>query len=109
MKNNLTSDLKYLIWDIEDREDLPQEDIDLLWKVHDALVKHDTEFFFCDDCGKELPITERYAVANLPRDISSANRGESATMCRDCLCKLGEQLDGADFDPNTGIPYGEIT
>jgi hypothetical protein len=67
------------------------------------------EFFFCDDCGKELPITERCAVANLPRDISSANRGESATMCRDCFCKLGEQLDGADFDPHTGIPYGEIS
>lgn len=92
MKTNLTSDLKYLIWDIEDRQDLPQEDIDLLWKVHDALAKHDS--VFCDDCGKELPITERCIVTNLPRDIASANRGESATMCRDCLFNLGEQLGG---------------
>jgi hypothetical protein len=110
--SNLTTDLKHLIWDIEDRDDLPQAEIDLLWKVHGVLAKHDTEFFFCDHCGKELPITERCIVSALPLNIASANRGESATMCRDCLFELGEQIDGKvepDCDPNTGIPYGEIS
>ena len=109
MKTNLTSDLKYLIWDIEDREDLPQEDIDLLWRVHNVLRMHDKEEHFCDQCCCPLPDpSDRCAVSCLPRDIASANRGESAVLCRDCLYNLGEQLD-SDADPNTGSPYGEIS
>jgi len=107
--SSITTNLKHLIYDIEDREDLPQTDIDLLWRVYNVLRQHDKEEHFCDQCCCPLPDPkDRCVVSCLPRDIASANRGESAVLCRDCLHNLGEQLD-SDADPNTGIPYGEIS
>ena len=103
-----------LIADIEDREDLPPEDIRLLWKVYDILRRPDQipvtgDHEYCDDCGVTLTKETRCIVSCLPRGISSANRGESATLCRECLHDLGDRLDEPDCDPNTGIPYGEIS
>jgi hypothetical protein len=43
MSSHLSQDLKYLILDIEDRDDLPKDDIDLLWRVHAVLEKHDKD------------------------------------------------------------------
>lgn len=103
-----------LITDIEDRDDLPQKDIDLLWEIYDLLRKPKDipvtgDHEYCDDCGVEVTKETRCVVSSLPRGISSANRGESATLCRECLYDLGDRLEQSDSDPNTGIPYGELT
>jgi len=107
MSSPLSQDLKYLIWDIEDRDDLPQEDIDLLWRVHAILEKHDKEYFYCDDCGEHTPTAERYIVHEVRHDITSANTGESAQLCKRCAADHVEVE--SDADPETGVPYGEIT
>lgn len=46
---------------------------------------------YCDNCGIEVTQNTRYIVSSLPRDISSANAGESATLCRHCLDDLNNQ------------------
>lgn len=39
---------------------------------------------YCDDCGCRLYPAARCVIESLPCDISSANVGESATLCRRC-------------------------
>ena len=116
MNKEIITQFGNLIADIDDRDELPREDIRLLWKVYDILRRPDQipvtrEAFaeYCDDCGVEVTKETRCIVSCLPRGISSANRGESATLCRKCLHDLGDRLDEPDCDPNTGIPYGEIS
>lgn len=48
---------------------------------------------YCDECGVDLTKETRCIVSCLPRDISSANRGESAILCGECLYELGDRLD----------------
>jgi hypothetical protein len=46
--------------------------------------------FFCDNCAKSLPhLTGRFVIEELPCDIASANKGESALLCYVCYkeCK----------------------
>jgi hypothetical protein len=43
---------------------------------------------FCDDCGTPVSRAERCVVGTLPRAVSSANAGESATLCSDCYESL---------------------
>jgi hypothetical protein len=115
MNKEIITQFGNLITDIEDRDDLPLEDIGLLWKVYDILRRPDQipvtgDHEYCDHCGVEVTKNTRCAVSCLPLNISSANRGESATLCRECLHDLGDRLDDKpDCDPNTGIPYGEIS
>jgi len=42
------------------------------------------EHEYCDDCGYRVYPKARCVVESLPRDIASANAGESATLCRRC-------------------------
>lgn len=40
---------------------------------------------YCDDCDKVIKSHESaFFIAQLPWDISSANKGESATLCEHC-------------------------
>ena len=110
-KSDIRHNLGKLIQDIEDRDDLPLRDLALLWQVYDLLEPGREEREYCDDCGCEVTKETRCAVSCLPRGVESANAGESATLCRDCLHELGERIDREqpDCDPETGIPYGELT
>jgi len=45
------------------------------------------EIQYCDDCAKQLDEVNTFAVSSLKRDITSANKGESATMCAVCWLK----------------------
>lgn len=46
---------------------------------------------YCDDCGKPIydtkagTISQYRAIARLPYDVASANKGESAVLCFDCI------------------------
>lgn len=47
--------------------------------------------FFCDNCAKSLyRLAERFIVEELPCDIASANKGESATLCEMCFKECNE-------------------
>lgn len=43
-----------------------------------------SKYEFCDNCGDKMPIAESYPVSELKRNITSANKGESAVLCKDC-------------------------
>lgn len=43
---------------------------------------------FCDDCGEAIEPDEECWVPNLPRDVQSANEGESAVLCPFCWREL---------------------
>lgn len=43
-----------------------------------------TTQYWCDDCGDAIEKGNEFFYAELPCDIASANRGESATVCRKC-------------------------
>ncbi len=43
-----------------------------------------TTQYWCDDCGDAIEKGNEFFYAELPCDITSANKGESATVCRKC-------------------------
>lgn len=43
-----------------------------------------TTQYWCDDCGDAIENGNEFFYAELPCDIASANKGESATVCRTC-------------------------
>jgi hypothetical protein len=43
-----------------------------------------TTQYWCDDCGDAIEVANVFFYAELPCDITSANKGESATVCRKC-------------------------
>jgi hypothetical protein len=46
---------------------------------------------YCDNCGAPLPtVNDRFVVAELPCDIESANKGESAVLCKMCHTECKE-------------------
>ena len=46
-------------------------------------VSQDTTYV-CDHCAAVVDSNDAFHYAELPRDIASANKGESATLCRKC-------------------------
>lgn len=47
---------------------------------------------YCDDCGEHLVDDhDQYPVTHLPRNVASANKGESAVLCVKCFGKLINQ------------------
>ena len=40
--------------------------------------------YVCDHCAAVVDSNNAFHYAELPRDIASANKGESATLCRKC-------------------------
>jgi hypothetical protein len=47
--------------------------------------------YWCDDCGDAIEKGNEFFYAELPCDIASANKGESATVCRNCEKKIQEK------------------
>lgn len=45
---------------------------------------------YCDnDCGKKMIIdSEKFYISALPCDIQTANKGESACLCKKCFKKI---------------------
>lgn len=58
---------------------------DNLRRPDEIPVTDDRNREYCDECGAELTKETRCIVSSLQRDISSANCGESATLCPDCM------------------------
>jgi hypothetical protein len=47
------------------------------------------ELYFCDnDCGAEFTSNEAYFVEKLPCNVKTANKGESAVLCKYCYDNL---------------------
>ncbi len=42
------------------------------------------EVEYCDNCGDEIKLENRFIITTLPCNIDSANEGESATLCKQC-------------------------
>ncbi len=60
-------------------------------------MEADDEPQYCDDCGGVLwQASQAHAVEALPVDITSANAGESATLCAGCHRRVHET--GGDGD-----------
>jgi hypothetical protein len=56
---------------------------------------------YCDNCGRELPAaSDRFAFPSVPVPVSSANAGESATLCRTCANYVADHAR-TWFDPDT--------
>lgn len=45
---------------------------------------HITTQYWCDSCGDAIEIGNEFFYSDIPCDIDSANKGESATVCRKC-------------------------
>lgn len=43
-----------------------------------------TTQYWCDSCGDAIEIGNEFFYSELPCDVASANKGESATVCRKC-------------------------
>ena len=48
------------------------------------------EYEYCDNCGDKMLMDESIAVEHLKQNIMSANKGESAVLCKECNKILGE-------------------
>lgn len=44
---------------------------------------------YCDDCGEPLKKGTGNPITHLPFDVASANEGESAILCDNCLKEHG--------------------
>lgn len=44
---------------------------------------------YCDDCGEEIKGKDFVSISHLPFSIASANEGESAILCKECIWKDG--------------------
>jgi hypothetical protein len=67
------------------------------------------EHEYCDDCGYRVYPKARCVVESLPRDIASANAGESATLCRRCYSIVtGTDAPVPDDNANPCRCCGEI-
>ena len=40
--------------------------------------------YCCDNCGNDVAENDAYHYAEIPWDVRSANKGESATLCAEC-------------------------
>jgi formylmethanofuran dehydrogenase subunit E len=53
--------------------------------------------YICDHCGETVDSDNAFHYAELPRDIASANKGESATLCRKCEEMIDANANNQDF------------
>ena len=56
--------------------------------------------YFCDHCGETVDSNSAFHYAELPRDIASANKGESATTCRKCYQMIEANANNEYFKKN---------
>jgi hypothetical protein len=53
--------------------------------------------YICDHCGETTDSDNAFHYAELPQDIASANKGESATLCRKCDKMIEANANNQDF------------
>ena len=53
---------------------------------------------FCDECGELTKPDDLYFYAELPCDVHSANKGESAMICSECNPRIEAHYDKQDAD-----------
>lgn len=58
---------------------------------------------YCDNCADTLQDHEQNPVTELPVDVDSANAGESAVLCPECL----QDVEARANAPLDGLPSGE--
>jgi hypothetical protein len=56
-----------------------------------------TTQYWCDDCGDAIEKGNEFFYAELPCDVASANKGESATVCRKCNKRIEADCCNKDF------------
>ena len=56
--------------------------------------------YVCDHCGETVDSDNAFHYAELPRDIASANQGESATLCRKCEEMIDADANNEYFKKN---------
>ena len=56
------------------------------WDIPEYPVN--TTQYWCDSCADPIEIGNEFFYSDLPCDIASANKGESATVCRKCNERL---------------------
>ena len=55
------------------------------------------EYIYCDDCGDWIKSSSAHHYSSLPCDVSSANAGESATVCRKCNERIEADCNNDKF------------
>jgi chromosome segregation ATPase len=53
--------------------------------------------YVCDHCGDPVDYNNVFFFHTLPQDIASANKGESATVCRKCCEMIDANANNQDF------------
>ena len=67
------------------------------------LTEEDEVFtYVCDHCGDPVDSNNVFFFHTLPQDIASANKGESATVCRKCCEMIDANANNQDF-PTTDM------
>jgi len=56
--------------------------------------------YVCDHCGETVDSDNAFHYAELPRDIASANAGESATVCSKCCEMIDANANNEHFKKN---------
>lgn len=56
-----------------------------------------TTQYWCDNCGNPVSADDAFHYSELPCNVASANKGESATICRECERKLEADCNNDDF------------
>jgi hypothetical protein len=53
--------------------------------------------YVCDHCGDSVDSNNVFFFHTLPQDIASANKGESATVCRKCCDMIDANTNNQEF------------
>lgn len=61
-----------------------------------------TTQYWCDSCGDAIEIGNEFFYSELPCDIDSANKGESATVCRKCDKKIEADFQNEEYRNDRG-------
>jgi hypothetical protein len=64
------------------------------------LFAEENPTYVCDHCGEYVDSNNAFHYAELPRDIASANQGESATLCRKCEEMIEADANNEYFKKN---------
>lgn len=58
------------------------------------------EYIYCDDCGDWIKSSSAHHYSSLPCDVSSANAGESASVCAKCDRRIEADSNSKHFKSN---------
>ena len=58
---------------------------------------YEAEQTYCDSCGDPIECGNEFFYDEIPCDIASANKGESATLCRKCDERIEADYNNGKF------------